>query len=158
MKKTPILFLQVLMILIGISVLILMLWEPHIEGRNTHAALFEIYFKDPFLAYAYIASLPFFMGLFQVYKLLGHIGQNKVFSQKSIESLKIIKYCAIFIIIFVVIAEIFIIFTESDDRAGGVFMGILVALGSIVIINIAVVFEGILHKAINLTSKNNLND
>lgn len=36
----------------GIGALAFMLWEPHLEGRNAHAGLFEIYFKDPFLAYA----------------------------------------------------------------------------------------------------------
>ena len=52
MKKGPTIFLQVVIVLIGMGALGLMLWEPHIEGRNAHATLFEIYFKDPFLAYA----------------------------------------------------------------------------------------------------------
>ena len=60
MKRHSI-FLQVVIVLIGIGVLALMLWEPQIEGRNAHATLFEIYFQDPFLAYAYIASTSFFL-------------------------------------------------------------------------------------------------
>jgi hypothetical protein len=52
-------FLQVVIVLIGIGVLAFMLWEPHVEGRNAHATVFEIYFHDPFLAYAYIGSIPF---------------------------------------------------------------------------------------------------
>ena len=67
----PTIFLQVVIVLIGIGALALMLWEPHIEGRNAHATLFEIYFKDPFLAYAYIASIPFFVALYQAFKVLG---------------------------------------------------------------------------------------
>lgn len=74
MKKISILFLQVVVVLIGLGILALMLWEPHLEGRNLHATPFEIYFKDPFLMYAYIASISFFMGLYQVFKLLGYIG------------------------------------------------------------------------------------
>ncbi len=50
MKRNSALLLQAAIVLIGIGTLALMLWEPHIEGRNAHATNFEIYFKDPFLA------------------------------------------------------------------------------------------------------------
>ena len=53
MKRSSTTFLQLVIVLIGIGALALLLWEPHIEGRNAHATLFEIYFKDLFLAYAY---------------------------------------------------------------------------------------------------------
>ena len=86
MKRSSTIFLQVVIVLIGIGALALMLWEPHIEGRNAHATLFEIYFKDPFLAYAYIASIPFFVALYQAFKVLGYAGQNKIFSQAVRES------------------------------------------------------------------------
>ena len=37
MKKSSTIFLQVVIMLIGIGALALMLWEPQIEGRNAHA-------------------------------------------------------------------------------------------------------------------------
>src|SRR6266480_606767 len=101
MKRSSTIFLQVVIVLIGIGALALMLWEPHIEGRNVHATLFEIYFKDPFLAYAYIASISFFVALFQAFKLLGYIGQNKVFSQAAVNVLRTIKYCAMALVAFI---------------------------------------------------------
>src|SRR5919205_4430778 len=97
----PSTFLQAVIVLIGIGALALMLWEPHLEGRNAHATLFEIYFKDPFLAYAYVASIPFFVALYQAFKVLGYAGQNKVFSQEAVKALQIIKYCALSMIGFV---------------------------------------------------------
>src|SRR5882724_1221426 len=108
MKRSSTIFLQVVIVLIGIGALALMLWEPHLEGRNMHATLFEIYFKDPFLAYAYLASIPFFVALYQAFKVLGYAGQNKVFSQAAVIALRTIKYCAIAIIGFVAVGEIFI--------------------------------------------------
>ena len=108
MKRSSTIFLQVVIVLIGIGALALLLWEPHIEGRNAHATLFEIYFKDPFLAYVYIASIPFFVALYQAFKVLGYAGQNKVFSQAAVKALRTIKYCAIAIIGFVAVGEIFI--------------------------------------------------
>src|SRR6266536_4503683 len=129
MKRGSTIFLQVVVVLIGIGALAVMLWEPHIEGRNVHSTLFEVYFKDPFMAYAYIASIPFFVALYQAFKVLGYAGQNKVFSQAAVKALRTIKYCAIAIIGFVAVGEIFIIFGNSDDRAGGVFMGVLITFG-----------------------------
>ena len=117
MKRSSTIFLQVVIVLIGIGALAVMLWEPHIEGRNAHATLFEIYFKDPFLAYAYIASIPFFAALYQPFKVLGYVGQNKTFSQATLNSLRIIKYCAIAIIGFVVVSVVFMIFGDKDDTA-----------------------------------------
>src|SRR3954467_9696121 len=87
--------LQVIIVLIVIGTVTLLLWEPHLEGRNAHATLFEIYFKDPFLAYVYFASIAFFVALCQAFTLLGYIGQDRVFSLNSVRALRTIKYCAI---------------------------------------------------------------
>src|SRR6478672_6502247 len=114
MKKSSTAFLQVVIVLISIGALALMLWEPHIEGRNAHATLFEIYFKDPFLAYAYIASIPFFVALYQAFTVLGYAGQNKVFSQAAVKALRTIRFCAISIIGFVAVSVIFIMFGDKD--------------------------------------------
>ena len=156
MKRSSTIFLQVVIVALGIGALALMLWEPHLEGRNVHATLFEIYFKDPFLAYAYIASIPFFVALYQAFKVLGYAGQNKVFSPAAVKALRTTKYCAIAIIGFVAIGEIFIVFGNTDDRPGGVFMGILITFGSIVIATAAAMFERILQSAVDIKSENDL--
>jgi len=156
MKRGSTIFLQVVIVLIAIGSLALMLWEPHIEGRNAHATPFEIYFKDPFLAYAYVASIPFFVALYQAFKVLGYAGQNKVFPQAAVNALRTIKYCAIAIIGFVAGAEIFIMLGDSDDRAGGVFMGILFTFGSIVIATAAAMFQRVLQNAVDIKSENDL--
>jgi hypothetical protein len=154
MMKRSSIFLQIVIVVIGIGALALLLWEPHIEGRNAHATLFEIYFKDPFLAYAYIASISFFVALYQSFKVLGYIGQNKVFSQPAVRALGTIKLCAIAIIGFVAVGEIFIMLSNSDDRAGGVFMGILITFGSVAIAAAAAMFEGIVQNVVDMRSEN----
>jgi hypothetical protein len=156
MKRSSTAFLQVVIVLIGIGALALMLWEPHLEGRNAHATVFQIYFKDPFLAYAYIASIPFFVALYQGFKVLGYAGQNKIFSQAAVKALRTIKFCAMAIIGFVAVGEIFIMMHDSDDRAGGVFIGVLITFGSIVIATAAATFERVLQNAVDLKSENDL--
>jgi hypothetical protein len=158
MKRSSTLFLQVVIVLIGIGALALMLWEPHLEGRNAHATLFQIYFNDPFLAYAYIASIAFFVALYQAFKLLGYVGRGDVFSQHSVKALRTIKYCAMSLVGFLVGAEayFFIVMRGKDDIAGGVMMGLLLMFVSAVVATAAAVFERTLQSAVELKSENDL--
>jgi hypothetical protein len=157
MKRIPTIFLQVVIVLIGIGALALMLWEPHIEGRNAHATLFQIYFNDPFLVYAYVASISFFAALYQAFKLLGYIGQNKVFSPNSVRALRTIRYCALSLVGFIVPAEAYLfIVRPGDDIAGGVFMGVLISFISIVVATAAFVLEKTLQSAVDIKSENDL--
>jgi hypothetical protein len=158
MKKSSTVFLRVVIVLIGIGALALMLWEPHLEGRNAHATLFQIYFNDPFLAYAYIASIAFFVALFQAFKLLGYVGRSDVFSQRSVKALRTIKYCAMSLVGFLVGAEayFFIVQRGKDDIAGGVMMGLFLIFISVVVATAAAVFERTLQSAVELKSENDL--
>src|SRR3954451_20740324 len=106
MKRSSTIFLQVVVVLIGIGALALLLWEPQVEGVNKHATNFEIYFKDPFLALVYAGSIPFFIGLYQAFKVLGYVGRNNVFSPEVVKALRTIKYCALGVIGFVVGEEL----------------------------------------------------
>lgn len=147
MKRISITFLQVAIVLIGIGALAFMVWEPHLEGRNANATLFEIYFNDPFLAYAYTSSIAFFVALYQAFKLLGYIGQNKAFSLSSVRALRTIKYCALSLVglIAAPVAYLFIV-RPGDDIAGGVAMGLFLIFASVVVANAAAVFEKLLQK------------
>src|SRR5437879_5043529 len=151
MKRSSTIFLQAVIVLIGIGALALMLWEPRIEGRNANATLFQIYFHDPFLAYAYMASISFFVALYQAFKLLGYIGQNKVFSLNSVKALRTIKYCAIILSASIVMAALYIrIFHDkSDDPAGFIAICIVTTFISIVIATAAAVFEKLLQNAVD---------
>ena len=156
MKRSSTIFLQIVVALIGSGALALMLWEPHIEGRNAHATLFQMYFNDPFLAYAYIASIPFFLALYQAFKVLGYVRQTKTFSQAAVKALRTIKYCALAIIGFVAVSVIFMIFGDRDDRPAGVFMRMLITFPSIVVATAAAMFERILQNAVDMKSENDL--
>jgi len=156
--RSSTIFLQVVIVLIGIGVLALMLWEPHLEGRNAHATVYEIYFKDPFLAYAYLASIAFFVALYQAFRLLGYIGRNDVFTLNSVRALRTIKYCAMILIVMIVaaVAYLFIAVRGKDDIAGGVAMGVMMTFVSAVIATAAAVFERLLQNAVDLKSENDL--
>jgi hypothetical protein len=156
MNRSSTVFLQILIVLFGIGALTFMLWEPHLEGRNAHSTVFDVYFKDPFLAYVYIASTAFFVALYQAFKVLGYAGHNQVFSQAAVKALRTIKFCAIAIVGFVMIAEVWIMYSESDDAAGGVAMGVFLIFGSIVVAAAAAMFERILQNGVAIKSENDL--
>ncbi len=157
MKRSPTILLQVVVVLIGIGTLAFLLWEPHIEGRNVNATLFEIYFKDPFLPCAYIASLPFFVALYQGFTLLGYIGKNKIFSQAAVKALRTIKYCTTSVVAFVVAGEAYLfIVRPDDDIAGGVFIGLLMIFAFGVITVAAGMCERVLQNAVDIKSENDL--
>jgi hypothetical protein len=156
MNRAASLFLRAVLVLIGIGALALLLWEPHLEGRNAHATLFAIYFKDPFLAFVYFGSIPFFAGLYQAFKVLGYAGRNKEFSPSAVRSVRTIKYCAIALVGFVAIAEAIIMFGNSDDRAGGVFMGVLIFFAAIVVATATAILERALQNAVEMKSENDL--
>jgi len=158
MKKTSTLFLQIVLVLIGLVVLVLMLWEPHREGRNVHATTFQIYFNDPFLAYAYTASIAFFVALYQGIKLLGFVARNEVFSHRSVKAVRTIKYCALSLVAFILGAEGFfgIVQRGKEDIAGGVMMGLILIFVSVVVATAAAVLERTLQSAVELKSENDL--
>lgn len=141
-------FLQTVIVLIGIGALGFLLGEPHLEGRNAHATLFEIYFNDAFLAYAYIASIPFFMGLYHAFTIAGYIRRQGDIAQAISRSLRTIRSCAVAIIGFAVPAVAYLMIVRPDDDiAGGVFMGVLVVVGS----SIVIAATTILRRKINRT-------
>jgi hypothetical protein len=157
MKRSPTIFLQVVIVLIAIVALAIMIRFPLTEGRAANLDLFSIY-SDPLIMYGYVASIAFFVALYQAFKLLGYIGQNKVFSLNSVKALRNIKYCAIALSILIVMAILYIrIFhNKDDDPAGAIAMGILATFISIVVASAAAVFEKTLQSAVDIKSENDL--
>ena len=156
MKKSSTIFLQVVIVLIGVGALALILRFPLTEGRAVNLDLFSIY-SDPFILYGYLASIAFFVALYQTFKLLGYIGQNKVFSLNSVKALRTIKYCAFVLSILIVMAMLYIMMSHGDDdAAGAIAMGIVATFISIIIATAVAVFERTLQSAVDIKSENDL--
>lgn len=158
-SKSLIVFLQTVIVLTGSTVLAFMLIMPHFEGRNIHATVYQIYFNDPFLAYVYVASVPFFVALAQAFSLFGRIGRNEVFSQASINSLKKIKYCAFITATTVIAAVVYLridIMNGNDESPGIMMLGNAAALALITAGIAAALFQKMLQSAIVMKSENDL--
>jgi len=144
MKRASTVFLQIVIVALGVVIFAALLYEPTVEGVNAHATtLYQIYFDDPFLAYIYFSFIAVFVGLYQAFKLLGYIGRDQGYSQQSVQALRTIKYCTLSFagLIFAAVVYIFIAVRGKDDIAGGVAMGLFLVVTSLVIATAAAMFE-----------------
>ena len=151
MRRRAAIFLQIVVVLVGIVVFAALLWEPTVEGVNANAtSAFQIYFDDPFLAYIYFSFIAVFIGLYQAFKLVGYIGRDEAYSQQSVQALRTIKYCAMAFagLIFAAVVYIVVTMYGKDDVAGGVAMGLFMIIVSAVIATAAALFERKLRKRI----------
>lgn len=74
MKRGSTFFLKGVIVLIGITVLALCIfWLPGIASRDAEANPETAYLQYPFLVCAYVLSIPFFVALYQAFKLLSYI-------------------------------------------------------------------------------------
>ena len=157
MKRTSTIFLQAVIVLIGIVALVILIRLPLTEGRAANLDLFSIY-ADPLILYGYASSIAFFIALYKAFRLLGYIGQNRVFSSNSVATLKSIKYCAIVLGILILGAGVYIrIFhSKEDDPAGFIAICIVTTFASVVVATVAAIFEKILQNAIDIKFENDL--
>jgi hypothetical protein len=156
MKRGSTLFLKTVICLIAIGALAGMIWFPQTEGRATNLDLISIY-SDPFIIYIYIASTPFFVGLYQAFKLLTFIEANKGFSQGAVNTLKNMKLASLSLIGFIALALFHIrFFANGDDAAGPTMLGIIASFAVAVVATAAAVFEKLFQNAVDLKSENDL--
>ncbi|OGE33849.1 hypothetical protein A3C59_01935 [Candidatus Daviesbacteria bacterium RIFCSPHIGHO2_02_FULL_36_13] len=149
MKLSSTFFLKVVILLIGIGVLAGMIWFPQTEGRAATLSLISIY-TDPFIIYIYIGSTPFFVGLYQAFKLLNLIDANKAFSQAAVNTLRNVKFASLSLIGFITLAVLYIrFFVHGDDPAGPTALGIFVSFTAAVIAAAANVLQKLLQKAVD---------
>jgi hypothetical protein len=104
-----------------------------------------------------IPAIPFFIALYQAFKLLGYIENGKVFSNISVKALKNIKYCGFAISLLYVIGMPYVFYVvQKDDNTGVIAIGCVVIFASVVIATAAAVFEKLLQNAVDIKSENDL--
>lgn len=105
----------------------------------------------------YVTAIPFFVALFQGFKLLNYIDANKAFSELSVTTLNIIKWNAA-AVSALYLAGLPYIFTVADrDDAPGVIVIALVLIGAPLVVSVAAaVLQKLLQNAIDLKKENDL--
>ncbi len=147
-KKLNFIFRSCIFLIVLVALLILIL-IPLTEGRAKDLDLFHIY-TDPFILYGYAASIPFFIGLYKVFRLLGFAGQNKLDTSQALSALSSIWYCAVIFGVLVAGAGLYIRFfhNKDDDPAGFLSICMLATFVSALVAIAAVRFEKKLKKGL----------
>lgn len=158
MKQVSTFFLKFVVILMGLPVLALCIFfVPRIA--NFAAELFpnQAYIKYLISVDLYATAIPFYFALYQAFKLLSYIDQNKAFSELSVKALKYIKICAITISgLYVIGMPLFYLLAEADDAPGIILIGMIIILASMVVAVFAAVLQKLLKHAIEIKSENDL--
>lgn len=156
MKRSSTLFLKITLVLIAAAMIFGLIRFPQTEGRAANLDPISIY-ADPFIIYLYLASLPFFYGLYQAFRLLNFIDSDQAFSQGAVNTLRNMKYACLSLIGLIIVALIYIrLFVHGDDPAGPTGLGILVSFVLVVVATATAVFQKLLQNAVDIKSENDL--
>ena len=149
MRRNSATTLQVVTVVIGTGVVAVLLWEPHIEGRNAHSTLREIYFGDPFLAFVYMGSIPFFVATCQAFRLLGWVGsRGPETSERAARAARVIKGCSGVTIGFIVVG-VTILMVVGEERPAAVLLGVLATLPVLLVGASAAAYRRALRSAVD---------
>ncbi|WP_074035357.1 DUF2975 domain-containing protein [Exiguobacterium sp. AT1b] len=105
----------------------------------------------PILVGMYVATVPYFVALFQTFTLLGLIDRNEAFSYEAVKVLRVIKYCALTItVIYTALLPFFYWFAERDDSPGFLVIGFVFVFAAFVIAVFAELLQKLLKRAIDM--------
>ncbi len=152
MKQGSILLLKGVLVLMGLAVLgfCIVLLPIGISSDTTG------YYR-PLLFGMYVPAIPFFIALYQAWKLLKYIEKNNAFSELSIEAFKKIKYSGIAISALYAAGMPYIFYAaDRDDAPGVVAMALVIIFASGVIATFAGVLQKLIESALEIKSENDL--
>jgi hypothetical protein len=145
MAKYSILFLKFFLIVAALITLVICFFGlPNLARLEAQQHPETLYLAYVYFALAYLATIPFFICLHQIFKLLNYVGQNSAFSMPSINALRNIKYCIFTFIFLIMIGELLLPLFPEEDIAGIVALGIY---ASIILLSITA-FTNVLQKLI----------
>lgn len=149
MKKSLTVFVRIVIVLISILILAIMIRFPLTEGRAKNLDLFSIY-SDPFIVYGYLSSIAMFIALYKTFKLFEDIAKDRLYSQNTLKTLRVIKHCTIIITFLILLAATYIKLSHSreDDPTGFLVLCMIVAFFSITVAAMVTISERIIRNTI----------
>jgi hypothetical protein len=152
MKPVSTLFLKGVLIVMALAVAGFCLIVLPIGIRAEDSGMYR-----PILIGLYVPAIPFFVALWQSFKLLNLIDGNKAFSEASVKAFKAIKYCGVSISALFLAGMPFIFSAaDKDDAPGVVLIGLIIIGASFVIAVFAAVLQKLIQSAIEIKSENDL--
>ena len=158
MKQPSTLFLKAVLVLIGLAVLTFCIFAIPAIANGIGIEFPSIApLRHAILVGLWATAVPFFIALYQAFKLLSYIDKNIAFSDLSVKALRNIKYAAIAMSgLYMLGMPVVFMIAEADDAPGAVLFGLLFACSPIVIAVFAAVLQKLVKSAIEIKSENDL--
>ena len=156
MKQGSTFFLKIAVFLMGVPVLALGIFGlTDLVNNPVNPDYAHILY--PIVIGLYVSVIPFFVALYQAFKLLSYIDKGQAFSDISVIALKNIKFCALTISgLYVVILPFVYLVADLDDAPGLIIVGMVPIFASLVIAVFAAVLQRLLQEAITIKIENDL--
>ena len=157
MKRGSTTFLKGVIFLIGIAVLALCIYMLPAIAREMVDVMPVQYELLPVLIAMTASTIPFYIALWEAWKLLNYIDKSKAFSELSVKALKNIKYCGLAIgLLYIACAPFLFIIADGDDAPGVFAIGLVIIFASLVVATFSAVLEKLLQNAVEIKSENDL--
>lgn len=156
MKQGTTTFLKVAIVIMGMIVFaVCTLWLPVVANETAEIYPEYAYLKFPVLISLNITSIPFFLALYQAWKLLNYIDNENAFSHQSAISLGHIKNYAIAIIVIYIIG-MFSLVLQNALHPGIAIIGLVIIFATLVISIFATVLQELLRSVLEIKAENDL--
>lgn len=157
-RRASTLFLKAVLLLVaGIALALCVFGLPGMVAMDAKLHPETAYLQYPFLIAAYIFFTPFFIALYQTFRLLTLIDRGQAFSDAAVKALKTIRYCAYAIILFIVLGELATVaLIRGEDITHIITMGVLITIGSATVALFASLLQELVRDAILLKAENEL--
>lgn len=150
--KGTTLFLKSVIVLVGLLVLLLCVFLLPAGIRSDNVGYYR-----PILIGMYFPAIPFFIALFQGFRLLSLVDQNKIFSHASIHTLRVITYCGVAIALMYTAGLPYIFsVADRDDAPGVMLIGCIFVAASVCVAVGASLFKNLLSHVVEMKSENEL--
>lgn len=156
MKKLALPLFQIGVLLITlIVILVCFFWLPPIAADFAIKTPNWSFLRYPMLISIYTTIMPFLLGIYEALKLTRIIQINEAFTEKAVQSLKIIKNCAL-IISFMYFVGLFILFNIIELSAEIAIIILIIVLAALLIGLICGILQELLSTALKIKEENDL--
>lgn len=154
-KRASTFFLKAVIILIGAVVLTACAFAfPQLWKEGAREIPEYAYALYPGLLGFYVTIIPFFIALYQAFRLLHHVDQNNAFSELSVRALSAIKFCAIAMsVLYATAMPLVYILAELDDAPGLIVIGSAFVFAPLVVATVIAVVQKLLQSAIDMKAE-----
>lgn len=156
MNKRLIILLEVSLIIISIVILALSIFFlPYAANKSAENFPEVAHLQYPILIGIYLTCIPFYMSIYQSFRIIGFVKKGNLFAEHTCKSLRIITLSAVSIIMFYVIGMIYLNL-EQALQPTLMLLGLIIMFTSLVIAGFAEVLKTQLIKVVDVKNENDL--